>query len=151
MHLSKEAKRQYPRGLRLLFDYLKIQGADLEERAQIFLDKARDNPQWAQDNITYCLVFHKERVNNRELAPGTLKNFCLAIKLFCDMHDITALNWKRIKRVLPKSKSSSDDRAPTLEELRKMVEFPDRRIKPWFISCAPLVSGLERGPCIVVQ
>jgi hypothetical protein len=116
MHLSKEARRQYPRGLKLLFDYLKILPAgDLEERAQAFLDKAKENPQWTQDSITYLLVFHKERVNNRKLAPGTLKNFCLAIKLFCDMHDLTTLNWKRIKRVLPKSKSSCDDRAPALE------------------------------------
>jgi len=155
MHLSKEGQRQYRRGLRLLFDYLKIPRGDLEERAQVFLDKARgggggggggQNNQeqlWTQDNITYFLVFHKERVNNRELAPGTLKNFCLAIKLFCDMHDLTTLNWKRITRVLPKSKSSSDDRAPTLEEIRKLVEYPDRRIKPLvYTMCS---SGIRVG------
>jgi hypothetical protein len=150
MHLSKEGQRQYRRSLRLLFDYLKIPRGDLEERAQVFLDKARggegQNNQeqlWTQDNITYFLVFHKERVNNRELAPGTLKNFCLAIKLFCDMHDLTTLNWKRITRVLPKSKSSSDDRAPTLEEIRKLVEYPDRRIKPLvYTMCS---SGIRVG------
>ena len=37
MHLSKEAKGQYPRGLRLLFDYLKIPRGDLEERTQVTL------------------------------------------------------------------------------------------------------------------
>jgi hypothetical protein len=144
MHLSKEAKRQYPRGLRLLFDYLKIPaGGDLEERAQAFLDKAKGDPQWAQDSITYFLVFHKDRVNNREIAPGTLKNFCLAIKLFCEMHDLTSLNWKRITRVLPKSKCASDDRAPTLEEIRKLVEYPDRRIKPLvYTMCS---SGIRVG------
>ena len=41
MHLSKEAKRQYPRGLRLLFDYLKIPAGDLEERAQVFYIKLK--------------------------------------------------------------------------------------------------------------
>jgi len=151
MHLSKEGQRQYRRGLRLLFDYLKIPRGDLEERAQVFLDKARGGGEgqnnqeqlWTQDNITYFLVFHKERVNNRELAPETLKNFCLAIKLFCDMHDLTTLNWKRITRVLPKSKSSSDDRAPTLEEIRKLVEYPDRRIKPLvYTMCS---SGIRVG------
>jgi hypothetical protein len=35
MHLSKEGQRQYQRGLRLLFDYLKIPRGDLEERAQV--------------------------------------------------------------------------------------------------------------------
>jgi hypothetical protein len=32
MHLSKEAKRQNLRALRLLFGYLKIPGGDLEEQ-----------------------------------------------------------------------------------------------------------------------
>lgn len=27
-----------------------------------------------------------------------MKNFCRAIKLFCDMHDLTTLNWKRKQR-----------------------------------------------------
>jgi hypothetical protein len=53
MHLSNEAKRQYPRGLRLPFDYLNMPEGDLEERAQVFLVKAKENPQWAQDSITY--------------------------------------------------------------------------------------------------
>jgi hypothetical protein len=126
MHLSKEAKRQYPRSLRLLFGYLKIPGTDLEEQAQAFLDIARgtgrtggrgennDNnqQQWAQDNIIYFLISQKERFDKGELATGTVKNFCRAIKLFCDMHDLTTLNWKRITKILPKSRSASNDRAP---------------------------------------
>jgi hypothetical protein len=47
------------------------------------------------------------------------------------MNDITTINWKRLLRALPRVKSySSNDRAPTLEEIRKLVEYPDRRIKP---------------------
>jgi hypothetical protein len=41
MHLSKEAKRQNLRALKLLFGYLKIPGGDLEEQGQAFLDIAR--------------------------------------------------------------------------------------------------------------
>jgi hypothetical protein len=42
MHLSKEAKRQNLRALKLLFGYLKIlPGGDLEEQSQAFLDIAR--------------------------------------------------------------------------------------------------------------
>lgn len=54
-----------------------------------------------------------------------LKNFCGAIKLFCDMNDLTTLNWRRITKVLPKSKSASNDRAPTIEEIKKLVEYLD--------------------------
>lgn len=42
MHLSKEAKRQNLRALKLLFGYLKIPGRDLEEQSQVFLDIARE-------------------------------------------------------------------------------------------------------------
>jgi hypothetical protein len=36
------------------------------------------------------------------------------------MNDLTTLNWRRITKVLPKSKSaSSNDRAPTIEEIKK--------------------------------
>ena len=44
------------------------------------------------------------------------------------MNDLT-INWKRITKGLPKAKNSSNDRAPTIEEIRKLVEYPDRRIK----------------------
>jgi hypothetical protein len=59
------------------------------------------------------------------------------------MHDLTTLNWKSITKILPKSKSASNDRAPTLEEIRKLVEYPDRRIKPIvYTMCA---SGIRVG------
>jgi len=106
-------------------------GRDLEEQGQAFLDIARENQQWAQDNITYFLVFHKEeRVNKGELAPGTVKNFCRAIKLFCDMHDLTTLNWKRITKVLPKSKSASNDRAPNAIQKLLSRALSEQGIRP---------------------
>jgi len=77
MHLSKEAKRQNLRALKLLFGYLKIPGRDLEEQSQVFLDIAREgaaarenstsnnnnnnHQQWAQDNIIYFLISQRER------------------------------------------------------------------------------------------
>ena len=83
---------------------------------------------WAQDNILIFLDFHKQRVRQKELAAGTLKNYYRAAKLFCEMNDLP-LNWKRITKGLPRAKNSSNDRAPTIEEIRKLVEYPDRRIK----------------------
>ncbi len=60
------------------------------------------------------------------------------------MNDITTINWKRLARALPRAKSySSNDRAPTLEEIRKLVEYPDRRIKP--IVYAMASGGFRLG------
>jgi hypothetical protein len=138
---SSEARRQYPKRLKMLFDFLNLSGS-LEEQANEFLDKARKNIQWSQDSIMKFLDYHKERVRRKELAAGTLKNYYRAAKLFCEMNDLT-LNWKRIVRGLPRAKNSSNDRAPTLEEICKLTEYPDRRIKP--IVYAMASGGFRLG------
>jgi hypothetical protein len=106
----------------MLFDFLNLHGS-LEEQANEFLNKTRQNIQWSQDSIMKFLDFHKERVRRKELAAGTLKNYYRAAKLLCEMNDLT-LNWKRISKGLPRVKNSSNDRAPTLEEIRKLIEYP---------------------------
>jgi hypothetical protein len=124
---SSEARRQYPKRLKMLFDFLNLPGS-LEEQANEFLNKARQNIQWSQDSIMKFLDYHKERVRRKELAAGTLKNYYRAAKLFCEMNDLT-LNWKRISKGLPRAKNSSNDRAPTIEELLTILVTLKRRIK----------------------
>ena len=55
----------------MLFDFLNLNGS-LEEQANEFLNKARQNIQWSQDSIMKFLDFHKERFRCKELAAGTL-------------------------------------------------------------------------------
>ena len=70
---SSEARRQYPKRLKMLFDYLKLSGS-IEEQAKEFLDKTRERGiHWAQDSILIFLDFHKERVRRKELAAVPLK------------------------------------------------------------------------------
>jgi hypothetical protein len=71
----------------------------------------------------------KERVERGELSPATLRNYFKAIKLFCEMNDIP-VTWKKIMRGLPKARRFADDRAPTLEEIQRLTQYPDRRITP---------------------
>jgi hypothetical protein len=58
------------------------------------------------------------------------------------MNDLT-LSWKKIARGLAKVRKAVNDRAPTLEELRQLVEYPDRRIKPIVYTMAS--SGIRIG------
>jgi hypothetical protein len=150
---SEETRRQYLRSLKLFFGYLQSPGGEnLEEQAKAFLRKAREEEQQKQsiqDTIVLYLD-HQRRTKRKggELAPGTLKNFYKPIKAFYDAHsggdDLPPINWKRISRVLPRAKNySSSDRIPTIEEIRKLVEYPDRRIKPIvYVMCS---SGIRLG------
>src|SRR5215212_5787855 len=68
--------------------------------------------------------------NNHKVKAAAARYYC-AVKLFCEMNDVVAaVNWKRISRGLPRMKLAANDRAPTLQEIRKLVEYPDHRIKP---------------------
>ena len=44
------------------------------------------------------------------------------------MADIS-IAWKKITRGLPRGKNYADDRILTIEEIRKLLEYLDRRIK----------------------
>jgi len=124
---SSGSRRQYPRRLKLFFDFIGL-GGTLNEQAIEFLKRCKADINSEQDSLLRFFDFHRERVRRKELAAGTVKNYYRAVKLFCEMNDLS-LNWKKISRGLPRVKKFSSDRAPTLEELRKLVEYPDRRIK----------------------
>jgi len=58
------------------------------------------------------------------------------------MADIS-VPWKKITRDLANVKRYADDRVPTIEEIRKLVEYPDRRIKAIVYVMAS--SGIRLG------
>ena len=108
---SSESRRQYPRRLMVFFDFIGLAGT-LREQAVEFLNRLKLDMNTEQDNVIRFLDFHKERVRRKELAAGTVKNYYRAVKLFCEMNDLS-LNWKKISRGLLRVKKSSSDRAPT--------------------------------------
>jgi hypothetical protein len=44
---------------------------------------------------------------------------------------------------LPKAGQAANDRAPKMEEIQKLIEYPDRRIKP--IVYTTVSSGIRKG------
>lgn len=115
--------------------------ATLEERARAFAKKASDF-NWAFAHILKFVQFQKERVDRKEITGATVRNYVKSIKLFCEMADIP-IPWKKITRGLPKGKKYADDRIPTIEEIRKLVEYPDRRIKAIVYTMSS--SGIRIG------
>ena len=92
---SPYAKLQYPRRLKLFFDHLKlsaaakegggagvVEGDDLvEEQGQAFLDKAKENPRWAQEMIIDFIDFHKKRVLKKRVSCRHSDEFFPANKI----------------------------------------------------------------------
>ena len=76
------------------------------------------------NRIMGFLQFQKERVERREITGATLRNFVKAISYFVKCQ-IFPVPWKKIARGLPKIRRFADDRAPTIEEIRRIAEYPD--------------------------
>ncbi|HET7147435.1 MAG TPA: hypothetical protein VFI73_02950 [Candidatus Nitrosopolaris sp.] len=125
---APETRRQYPRRLKMFFDSLKLKGTSMEEQARDFLVKGKESPQWAELSLIRFMAFQKEKATRGEISYSTIGNYYKATKLFCEMNDLT-LGWKKISLGIPTGRKAANDRAPTIEELKKLSEYPDRRIK----------------------
>ncbi len=76
------------------------------------------------------------------MAESIIRNFYKPIKLFCRVHDIE-LSRKKITNVIPIGRKFANDRAPTDEEIAKVITYHDRRIKPLvLVTCS---SGIRLG------
>jgi len=125
---SDATKSKYKNRLKNFFDYLEIPG-DLEAKSKSFIVQAnKKGNSWVSANLMKFLSFQKERVERGEITYGTIRNYYKPIKLFLEMNDIE-LSWKKIARGLPRGRKHAADRAPTIVEIQKLIEYPDRRIK----------------------
>ena len=124
------------------FDFVGIPGKTLKEKARTYAKKGKIDTNWALGSILKFVYFHRERVYKKEISGATVGNYTKSIRLFCEMADIP-IPWKKITRGLPKGRKYADDRIPTIEELKKLVEYPDRRIKAIVYSMSS--SGTRVG------
>jgi integrase len=138
---AKETKRQYPKRLKVFFDFLGLNGP-IELQAKEFINEGHRYPQWVYKCFIQFISFERERANRGEISESTISNYYKAAKLFCEMNDII-INWKRITRGLPKGRHAANDRAPYLTEIKKLLDYPDRRIKP--IVYLLISSGIRIG------
>ncbi len=113
------------------------QDISIEQQSKLFVVKATagGDTNWAFITILNFVMTQLERVNRKEIVIATLRGYLKSIKLFCDVAEIP-LAWKRITRGLPRGRKFADDRAPTIEEIRMLCEYPDRRIKAIIYSMA---------------
>jgi hypothetical protein len=138
---SPETRRVYVRRPKRFFEFLGLQGP-IEERCKAFAERVRSDINWAFGGIVTYLQHRRQRVEKKEIAAATLRNHVKTIRLFCEMADIE-IRWKKITRGFPRSRKFADDRAPTIDELRAMTQYLDRRIKA--IAYTMAFSGIRLG------
>lgn len=140
---SKEVQRQYPNLLERFLDFCKFEGPDIEQKAIKFSCFAKlKSQEEVEDLIIRFVLLQKERIDKKEITSGTLRNYVKAIKLFCKMNRINIF-WDLISRSLPKVKQHANGRIPEVEEIKKLIEYPDRRIKP--IGLLSVSTGIRVG------
>jgi hypothetical protein len=123
---------RYRGRLAKVFDFLGKQGP-IEERARTFADRAKTEPEWLMTNL-FNFAQSKKSALKKESSIRRLRNYFKSLKLFCEMNDI-AVSWKKITIGLPKARRFADDRSPTLDEIHRIIDYPDRRIKPVSERC----------------
>ncbi len=120
-----------------------MEGKTTEEKSIQFIEKARsEESKRVFNSVLNFMLYQVTRVQNKEIVASTIQNYLKSIRLFCELADIE-ISWKRISRGLPKGKSFADDRIPTDDEIQKIIEYPDRRIKA--IVYTMMSSGIRLG------
>ncbi|HEY7079262.1 MAG TPA: hypothetical protein VH500_06150 [Nitrososphaeraceae archaeon] len=141
---SEITRKYYERRIRYFLDFIKfeVDEVNMEYRCNSFARKANNELRWVIEHIIKFLQFQKTRVENRDITAATLRNYVKSLKSFCEICEIT-IPWKKITRGLPRGRQSSTDRAPKIDEIRKLLDYPDRRIKP--IIFTMISSGIRLG------
>ncbi len=104
-------------------DFVKIEG-DLRQQAIILKERIQNENEWFKISLIQFFEFQKERARRNDIAFSTISNYYKAIKLFVDMNfDTPIINWKKISKGIPSGRKSANDRAPTIEELKKLYVY----------------------------
>jgi integrase len=147
---SKESKRQYPQRLQVFFNFLKIEGNDIWEQSLVFIERFKKKSLYEEEDhelerqLILFINYQKERIEKEGISPSTIPNYFKAAKLFCQSsHLSNKVEWKLVSKALPRAFNSAEDRAPTLEEIQKLLRYPDKRIKPLVLILVS--SGIRIG------
>jgi hypothetical protein len=120
---------------RRLIGFLKRMDA---KSADAFIEFARNNPVLSENKIIAFLSSERARADRGEISAGTINNWVKAARLFLEMSDVQ-LNWKKIRKVLPRARRYALDRVPTIDELREILDAADLRGKALYNNV--VISG----------
>ena len=114
-----------------------------------FVEFAKNNPALAENKIIAFLSSERARADRGKISAGTINNWVKAARLFLEMSDVQ-LNWKKIRRVLPRARRYALDRVPTIDELREILDAADLRGKA-LLTLIFTSSGIREGAIPYLQ
>lgn len=133
--LQPDNRNRYPKRLKIVLDFLRLSRLEDEDydslrKASIeFVNMVKQNPELVEDKLMEFITYQHQRVENGEIKPITIRNYTKAVKTFCVMNKISrTIAWELISKGLPSGRASGNDKAPTVEELRKLIG-DDLRLK----------------------
>lgn len=130
-------------------NFINLEG-DLRQQTKILKERIQKNKDWFKGSLIRFFEFQKERASKNDIAYSTISNYYKAIKLFVEMNfDVLVVNWNKISKGIPAGRKAANDRASTIEELKKLAEYPDRRIKPVVYLMAS--TGIRLGTFDTLQ
>lgn len=94
---APDSKRQYPKRLKLFFDFLTFKNdlsySALQNQCVEFMTKAQTDPKWANSKLMEFVLYQKERVYKNEIVYATIRNYLKTVKLFLEMNsDVPIVN-----------------------------------------------------------
>jgi integrase len=148
--LGSDNKIRYPGRVKMLFDYLGLTIAGDEDyesfrkAAVEFVRMVKENSEQVEDMLRDFITNQELRVQKGEIKRVTIVNYIKAVKSFCQMNRIARfIEWTLISKGLPSGRKPANDRAPTAEELVRLIGSDDLRLK--LIICIMASSGIRIG------
>lgn len=132
---NPQTRAHYERHLKYFLEFVKMDADSLAR-------KAKRDAVWCQREVMNFIRFQKTRVEADKIVSSSISNYFKPLKLFLEMNDVV-LNWKKIKKTLPRMRKYAEDRAPTIDEIRLLISDGDMRLR-----CGVLVmcsSGIRVG------
>jgi hypothetical protein len=103
---------------RRLIQFLKI----IKLAPDDFVTAAKKNSSSIEKQIISFISKQNSTAEKGEITTATVGNCLKAVRLLLEMNDVS-LNWKKIRRVLPRARRYALDRIPTVEEIREIVSL----------------------------
>ena len=130
---SSSTRESYEKKLRLFLRFVRMEPDEIIELAK---NTPKDLEQLLMQFIHY--------LKGRGLSGSTVRQHIQAVKHLLVMNDLgTAINWEKLSKMMPKARKIGMDRAPTKEEIRKLLEYADVRLRALILLLCS--SGVRIG------